>query len=110
MQPEERIKRIRVSPEPPVVRQPTPQPEWAPRIWNGCDFFAWLRLLARNRFQVHWSCLYIAVTVTFVTFGHTLLRWLQEALFGRRIRKTKITEPPIFILGHWRTGTTLLHE
>jgi hypothetical protein len=97
-------------PEAPVARKPTKEPEWAPRIWNGCDFFAWLRLLARNRFKVHWSCLYIAVTVTFVTFGHTLLRWLQEAIFGRRIRKTKITQPPIFILGHWRTGTTLLHE
>src|SRR5262249_55588520 len=73
-------------------------------------FFAWLKLLASNRFKVHWSCLYIAVTVTFVTFGHTLLRWLQEAIFGRRIRKTKIIQPPIFILGHWRSGTTLLHE
>src|SRR5262249_38094383 len=47
---------------------------------------------------------------TFVTFGHTLGRWLQQAILGRRIRKTKITQPPIFILGHWRTGTTWLHE
>ncbi len=64
----------------------------------------------RNRFKVHWSFLYIAIIDTFVSFGHTLIRWLQEAILGRRIRKTKITEPPIFILGHWRTGTTLLHE
>ena len=86
------------------------EPEWAPRMWHGCDFFAWIKLLARNRFKVHWSCLYIAILATFITFGHTLLRWLQEAIWGRRIRKTKITQPPIFILGHWRTGTTLLHE
>jgi hypothetical protein len=79
-------------------------------MWNGCDFLAWVRLLARNRFKVHWSCLYIALIVTFISFGHTLLRWLQEAILGRRLRKTKITQPPIFILGHWRTGTTLLHE
>ncbi len=26
------------------------------------------------------------------------------------LRQTKITLPPIFIVGHWRTGTTLLHE
>ena len=89
---------------------PVKKPEWAPRIWEGCDFFAWLRLLARNRFRIHWSYLYIAVAVTIVSFFHTLLRWLQEAIYGRRIRKTKITQPPIFILGHWRTGTTLLHE
>jgi hypothetical protein len=67
-------------------------------------------LLARNRFKVHWTCLYIAAAVTCISFGNTLLRWLQEALLGRRVRRTKINQPPIFILGHWRTGTTLLHE
>lgn len=87
-----------------------PKPEWAPRIWEGCDFFAWMRLLVRNRFKVHWSKIYIACIITFVSFMHTILRWLQEAIFGRRLRKLKIAQPPIFILGHWRTGTTLLHE
>jgi len=86
------------------------RPEWAPRIWQGCDFFAWLRLLVRNRFAVHWSFLYIAVIVTFVSMGHTVLRLVQEALYGKRIRQTILREPPIFILGHWRNGTTLLHE
>src|SRR5271165_4013636 len=90
----------------PIAKQPT----WSPRMWHGCDFFAWLRILATNRFRVHWSCWYIAVVVTMTTFCHTLIRWMQEAILGRRIRKTQITQPPIFILGHWRTGTTLLHE
>lgn len=83
---------------------------WAPRIWQGCDFFAWIRLLVRNRFAVHWRCWYIAAIVTFVSMIHTLLRWVQDALYGRAIRNTRITQPPIFIVGHWRTGTTLLHE
>src|SRR5262249_9145153 len=30
--------------------------------------------------------------------------------FGRRVANTPIADPPIFIIGHWRTGTTLLHE
>jgi hypothetical protein len=84
--------------------------EWAPRIWEGCDFFAWLRLLARNRFAVQWSYLYIAVIVTIVSVFHTMLRLVQEAIYGRRIRRVRIAQPPLFILGHWRTGTTLLHE
>ena len=83
---------------------------WAPRIWQGCDFFAWIRLLARNRFAVDWRCSYIAIIVTFVSMFHTMLRWVQDAIYGRAIRKTQITQPPIFIVGHWRTGTTLLHE
>jgi hypothetical protein len=86
------------------------KPEWAPRIWEGCDFFAWLRLLVHNRFAVHWSCLHIAVIVTIVSFCHTMLRFVQEAIYGKRIRQTVIRHPPLFIIGHWRTGTTLLHE
>ncbi len=31
-------------------------------------------------------------------------------MFRRDVRTTALTEPPIFIIGHWRTGTTLLHE
>jgi omega-hydroxy-beta-dihydromenaquinone-9 sulfotransferase len=86
------------------------KPPWAPRMWQGCDLFGWLRLLLRNRFAVHWSCWYIAVIVTFFSFWHSLLKVVQEAIYGRRIGKTIIRHPPIFILGHWRSGTTLLHE
>src|SRR5215831_1313722 len=86
------------------------KPQWAPRIWEGSDFFAWLGLLARNRFAVHPAYWYIAIVVTCVSFGHTVLRWLQDVVYGRAIRAVELTEPPIFIVGHWRTGTTLLHE
>jgi len=81
-----------------------------PRIWEGCDFLAWMSLLARNRFAVNWRYWYIAAIVTVVSFVHMLLRWLQALLYGSRIRATPINEPPLFIVGHWRTGTTLLHE
>src|SRR5438093_1565325 len=49
--------------------------EWAPRIWEGIDFFAWVRLLARHRFAVGWSYLYIVAIVTVVSVFHTLLRF-----------------------------------
>jgi hypothetical protein len=87
-----------------------PRREWAPRIWEGCDFFAWLHLLARNRFAVHWSHAYIAIIITLVSIWHTVLRHLQELLYGEEIARTPIDRAPIFIIGHWRTGTTLLHE
>src|SRR5438445_8924715 len=99
-----------VSSAPAPPDPPRRKPEWAPRIWEGSDFFGWLRLLAKNHFAVHPSCWYIAVVVTIVSFCHTLLRFLQEAIYGRRIRQTAIEHPPLFIIGHWRTGTTLLHE
>ena len=90
--------------------QPARKRQWAPRMWEGCNFFAWMRLLIHNRFAVHPSYLYIAVIVTFVSAFHTVLRLWQEIRFGRRVRRTVIADAPIFIIGHWRTGTTLLHE
>jgi hypothetical protein len=93
-----------------AAKTSTPRPEWTPRIWEGIDFFAWLRLLARNRFAIDWACLYIAVIVTLVSVIHSAVRLLQEAWLGGVIRRTRLAHPPIFIIGHWRTGTTLLHE
>jgi hypothetical protein len=79
-------------------------------MWEGCDFVAWMRLLIRNRFAVHWSYWYIAAIITVVSFCHTILRHLQTAIYGRRIARTPINQAPLFIIGHWRTGTTFLHE
>jgi hypothetical protein len=87
-----------------------PKPEWAPRIWEGSDFFGWLRLLIRNRFAVPPGYWYLAVIITFMSFWNTFWRLVQQAVFGRRVRATTLKHPPIFIIGHWRTGTTLLHE
>jgi hypothetical protein len=81
-----------------------------PHVWEGCDFFAWVRLLLRNHLAVSPSQWYVAFIVTFVSLGHTLLRWVQEAWYGSRLDHVSIPHAPIFIIGHWRTGTTLLHE
>ncbi len=94
------------APPPPLAKKP----EWTPRMWEGCDFFAWLKLLFGNRCAVHPRYWYIAIIITVTSFTNTFLRLVQDAIFGRALRKLKLTQPPIFILGHWRTGTTLLHE
>jgi hypothetical protein len=94
------------SPSPP----PGPAREWSPRIWEGCDFFAWLRLLVRNRFAVHPRHAYIALVITFVSLVHTALRLLQDGWLAGRADRARPRLGPVFIVGHWRTGTTLLHE
>jgi hypothetical protein len=38
------------------------------------------------------------------------LRLLETLRYGRRITAVRITEPPIFVIGHWRSGTTHLHN
>ena len=38
------------------------------------------------------------------------LRLLERIVHGRRIAEVNLDEPPIFIVGHWRSGTTHLHN
>jgi hypothetical protein len=38
------------------------------------------------------------------------LRALQRLVFGRRLARVRIQQPPVFIIGHWRSGTTHLHN
>ncbi len=88
----------------------TPAREWTPRMWQGCDLLAWLRLMIRNRCAVHLAYLYIAFVVTCVSTINSLLRLIVQAWYGDKIDRTPIRAAPLFIIGHWRTGTTLMHE
>jgi hypothetical protein len=42
----------------------------------------------------------------FNSFGRLITDWL----YHQKISSTKLPSDPIFIIGHWRSGTTLLHE
>src|SRR6478672_3406893 len=92
-------------PDPPTK----PRDGWTMPMWFGCDLFAWVRLLALGRFRLGWRKLRLLPTGTLMTACHTFLRYAQAGLYGRRISEA-VVEPPVFILGHWRSGTTLLHE
>ena len=38
------------------------------------------------------------------------LRLFSGLLYGKKVAQTEISHPPLFVLGHWRSGTTYLHE
>lgn len=84
--------------------------EWSPHLWEGLDYFAFLRLLTRARFRVGPRQLYVVAIMACMTFANTVLGWAQHARYGRQLARTPLPKSPIFVLGHWRTGTTLLHE
>ena len=52
----------------------------------------------------------MAVLVTMCSVFNSILHWIECWRHGRRIAATEITQPPVFIIGHWRSGTTYLHE
>jgi hypothetical protein len=96
-----------------AARSPKPvnsYPNYSPRFWHGMRAVQWWGLLARNRFRVAPSRLHIALGVSIFTPFNDLLAALQWLFYGRKIANAKVEQDPIFILGHWRSGTTLLHE
>jgi hypothetical protein len=70
----------------------------------------WFALLLRNRFAVHLIRWPMCLAVSYLALFNSCLAILQVALLGRKIARTPIKEDPLFIIGHWRSGTTLLHE
>ncbi len=38
------------------------------------------------------------------------LAWLQSLLFQRRLRQIQLPQDPVLVIGHWRSGTTFLHQ
>lgn len=83
---------------------------WAARFWHGMLFSSWMRLVKRNGARISISRLPLAATITMATILNSLCRPLQEVIYRRYIDRTQIKDAPIFIIGHWRSGTTLLHE
>ncbi len=91
-------------------RNPLRHRVWGAKLWHGGNFFGWMRLLIHNRFAIGWCCLHSLVFISILTLINTCLHYLQELICGRRLREVEIVHAPLFIIGHWRTGTTLLHE
>lgn len=73
----------------------------------GLTLDAWWRLLQRNRISpAYW---HRAAFITLATAMNSI-QLRQERKFDDAVRATELKGPPLFILGHWRSGTTHLHN
>ena len=83
---------------------------WIPRFWDGMIVSGWFPLLLRNHLAISPRRWAMAALISGLSLMNSSLWLLQKIFWGRRIAKTKILDDPIFVIGHWRSGTTLLHE
>jgi len=82
----------------------------APRFWHGMRVGTWMRLLMRNGFRLSPSRVPATFSISCFSVLNSGLSLLERLIYSSKIRRTEIREAPIFILGHWRSGTTHLHE
>lgn len=76
----------------------------------GITLGDWLKLLKENNFRIDVPYWHKAALLTVRSLFNSVHRRKEMALYGEAIRQTKLEAPPLFILGHWRSGTTLLHN
>ncbi len=72
------------------------------------SFRNWIRVL-RKFGGVDAQFIKRAAFITLVSAATSPLRWYERLRYREVIKNTPITQPPLFILGHWRSGTTRLH-
>jgi hypothetical protein len=85
-------------------------PLYSPRFWHGMRTGDFFRLLQRHRYRIHPLCWGMAAILVPCTMLNSVLYRLQRWRHGQQIDEVEIDQPPVFIIGHWRSGTTLMHE
>jgi hypothetical protein len=79
-------------------------------FWFGMRFVALMKLFARGRFSFTLNTIPDTLLLFLWVPWNSVLYWISEAKYRRVAESIKLDLPPIFVIGHWRTGTTLLHD
>jgi len=79
-----------------------------PHHLTGAPLGHIFRLLRRNRISP--AALPRLAPILWVGAWSSLWNRREEARFGAALRDTPVPRDPIIIVGHWRTGSTFLHQ
>lgn len=77
-------------------------------MWQGLNLPNWLRLLAM-RPPMDWRHIPRILSISAGSVSNSLFELVDSAIFSRAASRKEVPAP-IFIIGFWRSGTTLLHN
>jgi len=75
--------------------------------FNGMTVFEWYNVLRENRFSIDPQFWPRALVTTLRSVLNTPFAIRESSVYSTRIEKVEVL-PPLFVLGHWRSGTTHL--
>lgn len=76
---------------------------------TGITLGDWWATLRTNRFAVDWRFRRRAIRLTARSILNSWYRRREENAFREQIDLVTVPSP-VFVLGHWRSGTTFLHN
>ena len=74
---------------------------------GGITVRQWFGLIRHEGFDL--ARLPRALSITLQSLKNSLCLWHEQRRYGSLLQGVRI-EPPLFVLGHWRNGTTHLHQ
>ncbi|MCG6154873.1 sulfotransferase family protein [Rubinisphaera margarita] len=77
-------------------------------IWHGMRMREFAKLVNVGA-ELHWSQLHRILPTLFMTAHNSIWYQVEQLRMKRKLEQTEV-QPPIFVLGHWRSGTTFLHN
>ena len=80
------------------------------RFTQGMSLVVWLKLIREHGGWIRPSKWETFVTTSITAVIHSIANVICKIMFSRRLEETIARPDPVFIIGHWRSGTTLLHE
>ena len=76
----------------------------------GILFSKWIKLLAQNNFRISLGRLKSLIVITILSVRNSYYARLDRKVEKNELKDFVMDEDPVFILGHWRSGTTFLHN
>ena len=68
------------------------------------------RILARNKISFNATTIFRLAFLIQSALWSSFFSWIENARYSKALKRFTIPDDPVFIVGHWRTGTTFLHQ
>lgn len=87
------------------------QKRWSTdQLITGIETSDWLKLLADNNWRVDPTYAHRLAWVSGLSVPASIMGRIEDARYGRQLASMDIDPEPLFVLGHWRSGTTHTHN
>ncbi|MCB9672884.1 MAG: sulfotransferase [Alphaproteobacteria bacterium] len=80
------------------------------QLITGIETADWLKLLSKNGWRVDATYAHRLAWVSGWSVPASVMGRVEDARFGRELSSMAIDPEPLFVLGHWRSGTTHTHN